>query len=97
MEHIVTSHIMTYASHLGILNPFQHGFRRGLSCETQLIEFINEITNNMDAERQTDCLIVDFSKAFDNVNHRLLTHKLEHYGIRGKQNQWIKNFLGNQS
>ena len=95
MEHIVASHIMTHASNFDILNPFQHGFRRGLSCETQLIEFINDITINTDAGRQTDCLIMDFSKAFKKVNHSLLIHKLEHYGIRGKTNQW--NFLGNRS
>ena len=32
VEHIVTSHIMIHASNFDILNPFQHGFRRGISC-----------------------------------------------------------------
>ena len=39
---------------------------------------------NLDTGKQTDCLIMDFSKAFDKVSHNLLTHKLDHYGIRGK-------------
>jgi hypothetical protein len=64
-----------------ILYPLQHGFRKGLSCETQLIEFVDDITRNIDAGKQTDCLIMDFSKAFDKVSHSLLQHKLDHYLI----------------
>ena len=36
---------------------------------------------------------MDFSKAFDKVSHSMLTHKLDHYGINGKTNRWIQNFL----
>jgi hypothetical protein len=40
---------------------------------------------------------MDFSKAFDKVSHGLLVHKLDHYGIRGKTNTWIQNFLSDRS
>ena len=86
---------MTHADQHQILNPLQHGFQKGLSCDTQLVEFIDDITNNLDVGRQTDCLIMDFSKAFYKVSHYLLTHKLDHYGARGKSNIWIRNFLSN--
>ena len=43
MEHIVTSHIMSHADAQNIMYPLQHGFQRGLSCESQLIEFIDDI------------------------------------------------------
>jgi len=39
---------------------------------------------------------MDFSQAFDKVSHCLLTHKLDHYGVRGKSNIWIRNFLSNR-
>jgi hypothetical protein len=96
MEHIITSNIMTHADQHQILNPLQHGFRKELSCDTQLVEFIDDITNNLDIGRQTDGMIMDFSKAFDKVSHCLLTHKLDHYGVRGKNNIWIRNFLSNR-
>ena len=97
MEHIITSHIMKHADTHNILYPLQHGFRKGLSCETQLIEFVDDITRNIDAGKQTDCLIMDFSKAFDKVTHSLLQHKLDHYDIRGKTGEWIKTFLSDRS
>jgi hypothetical protein len=97
MEHFVTSHIMTRADNNRILNPLQHGFRLGLSCETQLLDFIDDVSQNIDKGEQTDCLVMDFSKAFDKVSHSLLFHKLQHYGITGKSNRWIKNFLSQRS
>ena len=48
MEHIITSSIMTHADQHQIQNPLQHGFRKELSCDTQLVEFIDDITNNLD-------------------------------------------------
>ena len=46
-----------------------------------------------DKKEQTDLMILEFSKAFDTVPHRKLLHKLDHYGINGKVNTWIKGFL----
>ena len=67
------------------------------SCETQLIEFIDDVTRNLDDGKQTDVLIMDFSKAFDKVNHNLLIHMLKHFGIRGKVNNWIERFLSSRT
>ena len=44
-----------------------------------------------------NCLIMDFSKAFDKVSHSLLIHKLQCYGITGKTNNWIKSFLSDRT
>ncbi len=72
MEHIVTSNIMSHNKLHGMLYRFQHGFRSLRSCETQLVEFITDVTNNMHNGKQTDILIMDFSKAFDKVGHERL-------------------------
>ena len=40
---------------------------------------------------------MDFSKPFDKVSHSLIVHELDHYGIRGKTNIWIQNFLLDRS
>ena len=84
LEHILTSNIMTHLELHGILCHQQHGFRRKRSCETQLLEFADELVNNMAKGKQTDILVMDFANAFDKVNHSLLVHKLHHYGIQGE-------------
>jgi retron-type reverse transcriptase len=67
---------MRHGEDNGILYQLQHGFRRNRSCETQLIEFIDDLTQNLQEGLQTDVLIMDFAKAFDKVNHSLLIHKI---------------------
>ena len=41
-------------------------------------------------------IYLDFSKAFDKVDHKLLVEKLKRYGISGKLLGWIKAFLSNR-
>jgi hypothetical protein len=50
----------------------------------------------MENGKQTDILVMDFSKAFDKVSRSLRLHKLHYYGIQGELNSWIQNFLSNQ-
>ena len=47
MEHVIASQIMSHGEKKNILYPLQHGFRRGRSCETQLIEFIDDLSKNL--------------------------------------------------
>jgi hypothetical protein len=89
LEHLIVKHILSHADTHNILYPFQHGFRTGRSCETQLLEFIDD-------GKQTGILVMDFSKAFDKVSHSLLLHKLHYYGIQGELNSWIQNFLSSR-
>ena len=54
---------------------------------------IDELAKNMQMGKQTDLILLDFSKAFDKVAHEKLLLKLHHYGIRGDTQKWIKDFL----
>ena len=76
MEHIVFHSIMKHVQHYGILSEFQHGFRPGYSCQTQLINFIENIQHAMDQQKQVDLILLDFCKAFYTVPHQCLLTKL---------------------
>ena len=86
----------TSLTELDILYDLQHGFREKRSCETQLIMLVDELAKNMQMGKQTDLILLDFSKAFDKVAHEKLIIKLQQYGIRGDTLNWIKDFLDNR-
>ena len=93
MEHVVCSHLMGHLDTHKVLNDSQHAFRKGRSCETQLILTVNDLSGALDAGKQIDCVLLDFAKAFDKVSHRRLLAKLKNYGIEGLTLGWIKDFL----
>ena len=97
MEHIVCSNLMSHLDDHNILTDLQCGFRQKRSCETQLLATINDISKSLDRGRQIDCILLDFSKAFDKVSHAHLLLKLEHYGVQGKALNWIRAFLENRT
>ena len=98
LEHIVHSNVI---NHLVVKNKIlcdqQHGFRKKRSCETQLISFINDLATNMDHELQTDCIFLDFAKAFDKVNHLSLIKKMKHYGVNNGTVKWVESFLAGRT
>lgn len=93
LEHVIYSHIATHLDQNSFFFSNQHGFRRGLSCETQLYEFSTDLHFNLDSSFQTDVIYLDFSKAFDRVPHRRLISKLSCLSIDPLALSWIKNFL----
>ena len=80
MEHIVLSHMAKHLSVNNILIDEQHGFRKRLSCETQLISTIHDWAKAINLRKQTDVVLLDFKKAFDSVPHERLLTKLDYYG-----------------
>ena len=96
-EHIVARAVMDHLEEEGLLCDNQHGFRKRRSCETQLLQFIDELARSMSNGKQVDVAVMDFSKAFDVVPHKRLSHKLHFYGIRGNTLKWIEDFLRNRT
>ena len=75
---------------------FQFGFREGYSTTLSLLEFIDKIRENLDNGEYTLSFFIDFTKAFDTVDHSILLYKLEHYGIRGHTNKFFKSYLSDR-
>ena len=96
-ERIVRDKIVDHLVRNNLICKHQHGFRKGHSCLTQLLNHINIVILNFIQNKDTDCVYLDYAKAFDKVDHELLLHKLHCYGIQGSLLKWIKSFLAERS
>ena len=59
----------------------QYGFRAGFSTTHSLISITETINKTIEAKKYGCSTFIHFKKAFDTVNHKILLHILEHYGI----------------
>ena len=76
-----------------IIYPKQFGFRSGYSTTHSLIDITENIRKTMEAKKYGCGVFIDLKKAFDTVNHDILLHKLNHYGIRESALDWFKSYL----
>ena len=93
MESILKDKIVDFLDENDIIRDTQHGFRRGRSCLTNLLEFFDRATESFDKGRQLDVSYLDFSKAFDKVPHKRLCLQLKWHGINTRILHWIENWL----
>ena len=93
LEHVVHSNIMTHLDKFNVLDNAQHGFRKRRSCISQLLTTVDDFANCLKNHQQIDAILLDFSKAFDKVDHEGLILKLEHLGIRNSLLNWVRSFL----
>ena len=93
LEHILFSQIMRHYTHHSFIAETQHGFQKGLSCDTQLVTSIEQLQKGMDQKHQQDIILLDLQKAFDKVPHRHLLKKLEASGVRGEEHEWLRTYL----
>ena len=96
-ERVFRAKLDDYIEAQNIINDDQHGFRTGRSCLTQLLHHVEDILNDLNADVNADILYLDFSKAFDKVDHAILLKKLNLYGIQGKVHRWLSNFLSGRT
>ena len=74
-----------------------YGFRKGRSCESQLLKLTHDLLNGLHDGKQTDLIVMDFAKAFDKVCHEKLLTTLHSYSVDPTTNHWIRVFLSNRS
>ena len=95
LEKLISVRIIKYADEHDILSDNQFGFRNGRNCEQMLVKFFHHVCKSLDDRKcnLVDGIFLDFSSAFDKVDHNLLLSKLHSLGIRGSLLQWIQSFL----
>ena len=71
----------------------QFGFRNKHSTNHALIDLTETIRKALDDNAFACGVFLDFKKAFDTVNHKILFKKIEHYEVRGHAIKWFKSYL----
>ena len=95
-ERIFSNRLTSFLKTQKILYDLQFGFRDKHSTYLAMITLMDKLIQALERGEYTIGIFLDFSKAFDTVNHRILLDKLNLYGIRGVANKWVESYLSNR-
>ncbi|KAK6035516.1 reverse transcriptase, partial [Cooperia oncophora] len=92
-EKTLKKHIVLHLEDHSVISPYQHGFQKGKSTVTAMIQVLNDWTKYLDEGKNVDVIYFDFLKAFDRVPHEKLLHKMYVVGIHPRIIAWLRSFL----
>ena len=92
-ESVLNRHIMKYLKAHSLLSDIQYGFRSSRSTADILTVISHRISEALDSSFVSRVGALDISKAFDQVWHRCILHKLCSYGISGRLYSTVESFL----
>ena len=81
-----------YLKSYNILCANQFGFRKNSNTSGAIIKFLDYVYSSLDKKQSNIAVYLDFSKAFDTVNHNILMSKLQHNGMKGVMKSWFVLF-----
>lgn len=93
LERIVHRKVYDHLTKYNILSPNQHGCRARHSCQTQLLQAVDDWAQSINNYSSTHAIFLYFSQAFDTVPHQSLLLKPESCGIHGHLLEWFRAFL----
>ena len=98
LEKIVARQLIGFLNAQNILYQHQCGFRSNHNTSQPVFYFYDKIYNylNQKPSATTLSIFIDLKKAFDTVDHNILLKKMDHYGVRGPENSWFKNYLSDR-
>ena len=96
VEKIMYKRLYCFLTKYKIIYNLQFGFRSAHSTTHALLYLTEEVRKALDSNCFSCGIFVDLQKAFDTVDHEILLHKLNHYGVRGIENNWFKSYLSNR-
>ena len=95
-ERAMCTRLTAFLNDNKLLSPNQHGFLQSRSTETALFSFTKTVNRCLENKEHTIGVFLDFSKAFDSLDHAVLIKKLENIGVRGMPLKLFKSYLVNR-
>ena len=96
IERHVAKSLLAFLQDNNLIYRAQSGFRPNHSTETALIKITDNLLFNMDKDNTSGLVFLDFKKAFDLVNHKVLLDKIGLYGGTVETVKWFESYLSDR-
>jgi len=96
-EKLMLKRLLSFIKRKNLIADNQFGFRKNSSTADALLEFLNVASNSLSSKCAFISVFLDFTKAFDTVDHGILMSKLDHLGVRGLMNDWLRSYLSGRT
>lgn len=97
LEKIINQQLSDFVENNDILPECQSGFRRGHGCSAALTNVTDDILRAADDGKVTALALLDFTKAFDTIDHELLLAILHFVGLGDGAVRFFENFLSQRT
>ena len=92
-ERVALNQLTSYMNEKKCLSKHQSGNKKLHSCETLGVFMTDKVFKAIDSKELTVIVLLDFSKAFDSIDHRKLLTKLKALGLSLGALEWFKSYL----
>jgi hypothetical protein len=96
VEKIAVKQISSFVNEASILPNLQSGFRSNYSTCTALANLFSDMIEAKDKGRASSLVLLDFSQAFDSINHQMLLAKMNYFGFSQAVIGWVRSYLADR-
>ena len=93
LEKIIHNQLYQYLDVNNLLSSNQYGFRKGLSTSVAIFDVLKNLYENWNNKNFTGCIFIDFSRAFDTIDHQILAEKFDLYGLDAIPQKFLFQYM----
>ncbi|KXJ15782.1 RNA-directed DNA polymerase from mobile element jockey [Exaiptasia diaphana] len=94
LERVVSCQLQQYLYANDLFSSMQSAYRQNFSTETALLRVQNDILMALDRGDEVLLILLDYSSAFDTIDHSTLLWRLENrFGVKGVALSWFRSYL----
>ena len=93
LEKVVRKQLHDFLINCNLLNPLQSGFLDKRSTDTALLKITEDLRKSLDNGQISILTLLDYSKAFDSVDHDILIAKCKNLYFSEHCLKWLKDYL----
>ena len=91
------NHLTCFINKNKLLYDYQFGFQKVKSTYMAMVMLVEKISEALDSGECVIGVLLDFFKAFDTIDHKILQQKTEIYGVDGASLKWFESYLSERT